>query len=76
MAGMQLGLQVAFYLYPCGLFVALLGAQSVQFWRERRGGPRRDAPDEKAVALRKFYNRLIWSFQLILSAVLVRRLSS
>ncbi|KAF0316355.1 heavy metal tolerance protein [Colletotrichum asianum] len=70
MAGMQLGLQVAFYLYPCGLFVALLGAQSVQFWRERRGGPRRDAPDEKAVALRKFYNRLIWFFQLILSAVL------
>nr|XP_036587277.1 heavy metal tolerance protein [Colletotrichum truncatum]KAF6798008.1 heavy metal tolerance protein [Colletotrichum truncatum] len=70
MAGVQLGLQVAFYLYPCGLFVALLGAQSAQFWRERRGGPRRDAPDEKAVALRRFYNRIIWTLQLILSLVL------
>ncbi|KAF9870890.1 heavy metal tolerance protein [Colletotrichum karsti] len=70
MVGTQLGLQVAFYLYPCGLFVALLGAQSVQFWRERRGGPRRDAPDEKAAGLRKFYNRSIWTFQLIISIVL------
>ncbi|KAF6822397.1 heavy metal tolerance protein [Colletotrichum musicola] len=71
MAGTQLGLEVAFYLYPCGLFVTLLGAQSLQFWRERRGGPRQGAPDEKADNLRRFYTRLIWFFQLVLSLVLL-----
>ncbi|TDZ15241.1 ABC transporter aclQ [Colletotrichum orbiculare MAFF 240422] len=71
MAETQLGLQVAFYLYPCGLFVALLGSQTAQYWRERRGGPRRTATDEKSTSIRTFYNRLIRLFQLVLSLVIL-----
>lgn len=71
--GVQLGLEVAFYLYPCGLFATLLGSQSVQYYRERHGKPNRDATaDEKqADATRRFYARLIWGFQLVLSLLLV-----
>lgn len=74
MAGrVQLGLEVAFYLYPCGLFATLLGSQSVQYYRERHGKPNRDATaDEKqAEATRRFYARLIWCFQFLLSLLLV-----
>lgn len=73
MAGVQQGLEVAFYLYPCGLFATLLGSQSVQYYRERHGKPSRDATaDEKqAEATRRFYARLIWCFQLLLSLLLV-----
>lgn len=64
---------MAFYLYPCGLFATLLGSQSVQYYRERHGKPSRDASaDEKqAEATRRFYARLIWCFQLVLSLLLV-----
>lgn len=73
MAGVQQGLEVAFYLYPCGLFATLLGSQSVQYYRERHGKPSRDATgDEKqAEATRRFYARLIWAFQLLLSLLVV-----
>lgn len=72
--GVQLGLEIAFYLYPVGLFATLLGSQSVQYYRERHGKPNRDATaDEKqAEATRRFYARLIWCFQLLLSLLLVR----
>ena len=73
MAGVQLGLEVAFYLYPCGLFATLLGSQSVQYYRERHGKPSRDstADEKQAEATRRFYARLIWCFQLLLSLLLV-----
>jgi ATP-binding cassette, subfamily B, vacuolar membrane transporter HMT1/ACLQ len=73
MAGVQQGLQVAFYLYPVGLFATLLGSQSVQYYRERHGKPSRDATadDQQAEATRRFYARLIWCFQLVLSLLLV-----
>lgn len=71
--GVQQGLEVAFYLYPCGLFATLLGSESVQYYRERHGKPSRDASaDEKqAEATRRFYARLIWCFQLVLSLLLL-----
>lgn len=73
MAGVQQGLEVAFYLYPVGLFATLLGSQSVQYYRERHGKPSHDATaDEKqAEATRRFYAHLIWCFQLLLSLLLV-----
>lgn len=73
MAGVQTGLEVAFYLYPCGLFATLLGSQSVKYYRERYGKLNRDATaDEKqAEATRRFYARLIWCFQFLLSLLLV-----
>ncbi|KAI3398535.1 hypothetical protein diail_9059 [Diaporthe ilicicola] len=73
MAGVQQGLEVAFYLYPCGLFATLLGSQSVQYYRERHGKLNRDAAaDEKqAESTRRFYARLIWCFQLLLSLLLL-----
>lgn len=73
MAGVQQGLEVAFYLYPCGLFATLLGSQSVQYYRERHGKLNRDATaDEKqAESTRRFYARLIWCFQFVLSLLLV-----
>lgn len=72
--GVQLGLEIAFYLYPVGLFATLLGSQSLQYYRERHGKPNPDATaDEKqAEATRRFYARLIWCFQLLLSLLLVR----
>lgn len=71
MAEVQQGLEVAFYLYPCGIFVALLVSQSIQYYRERHGKLRPDATDEKAVGVRRLYARLIWVIQLILSLLLV-----
>lgn len=72
MARAQQGLEVAFYLYPCGLFVTLLVSQSVQYYRERHGKLSRDATDEKkAEGIRWLFARLIWSFQLLLSLLLV-----
>lgn len=77
MAGVQQGLEVAFYLYPCGLFATLLTAQSVSYYRARRGHhlapaapPTVDDP-KRAESLRRFYARLVWVLQLGLSLLLV-----
>lgn len=74
MAGVQQGLEVAFYLYPCGLFATLLVSQSVYYYRERHGkhpaAPATDDP-KKAEVIRRFYARLIWVLQLVLSILLV-----
>ncbi|KAL6414129.1 ATP-binding cassette, subfamily B [Ilyonectria robusta] len=75
MASTQLGLKIAFYTYPCLLFLTLFGVQSYQFYRSRRRNARHDAsndePPQNAGSVRKIYARLIWSFQLVLSALLV-----
>lgn len=77
MAGVQDALEVAFYLYPCGLFAALLVSQSVSYYRARRReslGLNPAPNDEKdAEKISRFYNRLIWATQLLLSALLVRK---
>lgn len=71
MAETLLGLEVAFYLYPCGLFVTLLAAQSYQFYRDRHGVTRQTATDDEQKKASRLYARIIWGFQLILSLLLV-----
>jgi hypothetical protein len=73
MAGVQQGLQVAFYFYPCALFTTLLLSQSIQYYRDRHGKLRQDGAidEKKAESIRWLYARLVWFFQLILSLLLV-----
>lgn len=71
--GVQLGLEVAFYLYPCGLFATLLISQAIYYYRERRRptSPSATLTDDKtAEKTRQFYDRLIWGFQFLLSVLL------
>lgn len=73
-AGVEQGLEVAFYLYPCGLFATLLTSQAIYYYRERQGKqlPAPIAEDAKqAESIRRFYARTIWVLQFILSALLV-----
>lgn len=77
-AGVELGLEVAFYLYPCGLFLTLLGSQAVEYRREkqRENSPTSEnsvsAEDEKdADKIRTRYAWLIWLAQILLSTLLV-----
>lgn len=75
----QLGLKVAFYLYPCLLLLSLLGAQTVQFFRDRRRArdPRStiDATDgeqkRNADIVRRNYTRPVWFIQIVLSLSLL-----
>lgn len=77
MAKAELGLKVAFYAYPCVLFVTLLGVQSAQFYLSRHGNPqaRHGALDadqkQRADKTRRIFARLIWTFQFILSLLLI-----
>ncbi|KAJ4251444.1 hypothetical protein NW762_011427 [Fusarium torreyae] len=77
MAKAELGLRIGFYVYPCILFVTLLGVQSAQFWLSRHGEPksRQDALDnerkQQADKIRRFYARLIWILQLVLSLLII-----
>jgi hypothetical protein len=77
MAKEELGLKIGFYAYPCALFVTLLGVQSAQFYISRHGDPkaRQNALDSdlksKAEKTRRFYARLIWVFQLVLSGLII-----
>ncbi|KAK0705469.1 ABC transporter [Lasiosphaeris hirsuta] len=75
MAGVQLGLQVAFYLYPCGLFVALLTSQSIYYYRARQGrgsiNLSNDDSNKNADSIRRFYARLIRGCQSILTLLII-----
>ncbi|WYZ39997.1 hypothetical protein EsH8_IV_000338 [Colletotrichum jinshuiense] len=71
MSGTQLGLEIAFYLYPCGLFVTLLSSQSFEFYRDRHGATRQSATDDEQKKASRFYARLIRFFQLILTLILL-----
>ncbi|KAK3343557.1 ABC transporter [Lasiosphaeria hispida] len=75
MAGVQLGLQVAFYLYPCGLFVALLASQSIFYYRARQGrgsiNLNNDDSAKDADGIRRFYARLIRVCQSILALLII-----
>ncbi|KAK4228720.1 P-loop containing nucleoside triphosphate hydrolase protein [Podospora fimiseda] len=77
MAGVQLGLTVAFYLYPCGLFLTLVTSQSIYYFRNRKrqqqqasqGEPGQTAIDDKDI--NRSYARWIWGFQFVLAILLV-----
>ncbi|KAI8664477.1 hypothetical protein NCS57_00487800 [Fusarium keratoplasticum] len=75
MASPEVGLKVIFYLYPCLLFVTLLGSQCLQFYLSRGREPRRIALDneqkQKAETIRRVYARVIWFLQLVLSLLFV-----
>lgn len=75
MATDQIGLKVAFYLYPCLLVVTLLGAQTFQFYRERQrvkaGNASKGEPRHDATVIQKRFNRPIWILQLILCLLLI-----
>lgn len=79
MATQQLGLKVAFYLYPCLLLLSLLGAQTFQYFRDRRRSkqsrPATNALDDeeksRAEAVKKRYTKPIWYLQVILCLLLL-----
>ncbi|KAF3766483.1 hypothetical protein M406DRAFT_277382 [Cryphonectria parasitica EP155] len=68
MAGVQRGLEAAFYLYPCGLFVTLFTSQSIYYYRKRVGKSTSGSSSEEkdAEGIRRFYDRLIWVLQAFL----------
>ncbi|KAF4972084.1 hypothetical protein FZEAL_9678 [Fusarium zealandicum] len=76
MASGQAGLKVAFYVYPCLIFLTLLGGQSIQFYRDRRRVSRPSALDDelqrlRADNVRRTHARAIWFFQLVISLLLL-----
>jgi hypothetical protein len=67
--GVEVGLEVAFYLYPCGLFVTLALSQLVSYQHRHERLP---VVDEKRVEkVNKLHNRLIRLVQLLLPPLLV-----
>lgn len=75
MAGAQLGLKVAFYAYPCSLFVILLGVQSLQYYLNRHGTADRNILDtdqkKRTEKIQRICSKLIWVLQLLLSLLLL-----
>jgi ABC-type transport system involved in Fe-S cluster assembly fused permease/ATPase subunit len=78
MAGVQLGLEVAFYLYPCGVLLVLFASQSVSYYRrrQRRANGADDVSDphqndHEAAGIRRSYARLLWAAQFVLSILLL-----
>ncbi|KAK4459845.1 P-loop containing nucleoside triphosphate hydrolase protein [Cladorrhinum samala] len=75
MGGVQLGLEVAFYLYPCGLFLTLLSSQSIYYYRNRKrqgtsqGQLNTPPADDKNIT--RFYARLVRAFQALLTILFV-----
>ncbi|KAK0735158.1 P-loop containing nucleoside triphosphate hydrolase protein [Lasiosphaeria miniovina] len=74
------GLNVAFYLYPCGLFATLAASESIDYFRTRArrqksAGPgpaeAASANDKAADATRRLYARLIWLCQGVLAILLL-----
>ena len=73
MAGPQLGLQIAFYMYPCGLFTTLIASQSICYYLGRAAdkGSGDDQNDKAAVAIWGVYARLMRVLQSLLSLLLL-----
>jgi ATP-binding cassette, subfamily B, vacuolar membrane transporter HMT1/ACLQ len=71
MADTELGLAIAFYLYPLGLFLTLFSSQLIRYrYRDAEDSPA--ATNEKKVRkAHRLYTNLIWVFQLLLSPLLV-----
>ncbi|KAI1392406.1 uncharacterized protein F4822DRAFT_128197 [Hypoxylon trugodes] len=70
MANLQLGLEVVFYLYPVGLFVALYSGQAIAY--RYRNVPKAPATDVAgAEKINRFYARILWCLQLLLTPLLL-----
>jgi hypothetical protein len=71
MADTELGLAIAFYIYPCGLLVTLFSSQLIRY-RYRDADILSVAINEKKGSeAHRLYTKLIWIFQLLLSPLLV-----
>jgi hypothetical protein len=71
MTDTELGLAIAFYIYPCGLFVTLFSSQLIRY-RYRNADSLSVAVNEKNVPkAHRLYTKLIWIFQLLLFPLLV-----
>lgn len=70
MVPLTLGLEVAFYLYPVGLFLALFASQLIAY-RYRNATRSPGVSDETVTRLRKIFTNLIYAVQLILTPTLV-----
>ncbi|KAI1638457.1 hypothetical protein F4809DRAFT_600074 [Biscogniauxia mediterranea] len=70
MESLQTGLEVAFYLYPVGLFATLFSAQLLSFrYRKASKAPVTDRKDAEKVS--RFYARIPWCLQLLLVLLLL-----
>lgn len=71
MADIQLGLAIAFYLYPCGLFVTLFASQLIRYRYRDAEQPLAAINEKKVQKAHGLYTKLIWIFQLLLPSLLV-----
>ncbi|KAH8178661.1 ABC transporter domain-containing protein [Sarocladium implicatum] len=71
----ELGMRTAFYVYPCLLFVVLLGIQAIQYYHDHRRKKSKVAPSVKTEPKFKALNRaqiwIVWTLQLILSCLVL-----
>lgn len=71
----ELGMRIAFYVYPCILFVVLLGIQAIQYYQDHRRKKAKITTIAKSQQKSKVLNRtqvwLIWTLQLILSCLVL-----
>jgi hypothetical protein len=71
MAKTELGLAIAFYLYPCGLFATLFSSQLIRYRYRDADEPLAAINEKKGQRAHRLYTKLIWIFQLLLSPLLV-----
>src|SRR3569833_2008335 len=74
MNGPRIGLQIAFYMYPCGLFATLITSQSICYYLGRRAADKGGGGgenDKAAAAIRSVYARLMRVLQSLLSLLLL-----
>lgn len=71
MANTELGLAIAFYLYPLGLFATLFLSQLTRYRYRDADKPLGVINEKKAQKAHRLYTKLIWIFQLLLSPLLV-----
>ncbi|KIM93402.1 hypothetical protein OIDMADRAFT_35892 [Oidiodendron maius Zn] len=71
MADTELGLAIAFYLYPCGLLLTLFSSQLVRYRYRDADEPSATINQKKDQKAHRLYTKLIWIFQLLLSPLLL-----
>lgn len=71
MPDVALGLAIAFYLYPCGLFIALFSSQLYRYRYRDADDPLAAINEKKDQKAHRLYVKLLWMLQLLLSVLLV-----
>ncbi|ORY63914.1 uncharacterized protein BCR38DRAFT_433448 [Pseudomassariella vexata] len=66
MAALGLGLKVAFYFHPCGLFASLFLSQLIRYRYGTVDNGTATADQKKVEKVQRFYAKLIWALQLLL----------